>query len=364
MSLEPLNLAELDITQEARRQVEICNACRYCEGFCAVFPAITQKRAFADGDITQLANLCHNCQGCFHACQYTAPHEFNLNLPAILAEARQDSWDRFAWPVAFCGAFQRSGLAIGLALIAGFAVIFAALTALRPADGQGFYAYLSHGGMVALFAPAFLAPLAVIGIGLRRYWQEVGGAPLRVVHLIAAVKAAAVMRNLDGGQGQGCNFEDGDRFTNKRRYAHQMVMYGFLLCFAATSSATIMHYALGMAAPYGLLSLPKLLGLPGGVLLSLGTVWLVSLKLRANRALGAASAWGGEMAFVVLLGLTGFTGLLLWYVTGTGLVGMVLAVHLGAVLAFFVTTPYSKMVHGFYRLAALVRDAQTKTKGL
>ncbi len=47
-----------------------------------VFPAITRERAFADGDITQLANLCHNCRGCYYACQYTEPHEFALNLPA------------------------------------------------------------------------------------------------------------------------------------------------------------------------------------------------------------------------------------------------------------------------------------------
>ncbi|WP_050526676.1 tricarballylate utilization 4Fe-4S protein TcuB [Pseudorhodobacter aquimaris] len=360
MSLETINLAGLDLTQEARRQVEICNACRYCEGFCSVFPAIAEKRMFADGDITQLASLCHNCQGCYHACQYTAPHEFNLNLPAILAEVRHDSWDRFAWPRAFAGAFQRSGVAIGLALVAGFALLFAALVALRPESGEGFYAFLAHTAMVAIFAPAFLGPLAVIAIGLRRYWVEVGGAPIRLSHLRAAFASAATMRNLGGGQGQGCNFENGNRFSNKRRMAHQMVMYGFLLCFAATSSGTLMHYLLGMEAPYGLFSLPKLLGVPGGVLLTLGAVWLVSLKMRSEKALGAASAWGGEMAFVILLGLTGFTGLALYAATGTALVGPLLAVHLGAVLAFFLTTPYSKMVHGFYRLAALIRDAQTK----
>ena len=58
-----------ETTQEARRQIEICNACRYCEGYCALFPAITRQKAFADADITQLANLCHNCRGCYYACQ-------------------------------------------------------------------------------------------------------------------------------------------------------------------------------------------------------------------------------------------------------------------------------------------------------
>ena len=69
---------------EAVRQLQICDACRYCEGYCAVFPALHRKRAFADGDITQIANLCHNCRGCYYACQFTEPHEFDLNLPGIL----------------------------------------------------------------------------------------------------------------------------------------------------------------------------------------------------------------------------------------------------------------------------------------
>ena len=28
---------------EVARQMQICNACRYCETFCAVFPAMTRR---------------------------------------------------------------------------------------------------------------------------------------------------------------------------------------------------------------------------------------------------------------------------------------------------------------------------------
>ena len=31
---------------EANRMLQICNACRYCEGFCAVFPAMTRRIEF------------------------------------------------------------------------------------------------------------------------------------------------------------------------------------------------------------------------------------------------------------------------------------------------------------------------------
>jgi citrate/tricarballylate utilization protein len=37
--------------------------------------------------------------------------------------------------------------------------------------------------------------------------------------------------------------------------------------------------------------------------------------------------------------------------------GLLLVVHLSAVLALFVTLPYGKFVHGLYRAAALVKFA-------
>jgi citrate/tricarballylate utilization protein len=134
-------------------------------------------------------------------------------------------------------------------------------------------------------------------------------------------------------------------------------MYGFLLCFASTSVATVMHYGFDMPAPYGLLSLPKLLGISGGLLLVAGCVALIRLKLRADRSLGASAAFGGEMAFVGLLGFTGFSGLTLYALGHTPALPILLAVHLGAVLAFFLLTPFTKMAHGFYRLTALTAEA-------
>jgi citrate/tricarballylate utilization protein len=352
--------AETGAIAEARRQSEICNACRYCEGYCDVFPAMFRERVFSDGDITQLANLCHNCQSCYYACQYTPPHEFALNLPAALAEVRAESWERFAWPGVLGRVFQRSGVALAMALVAGVALIVLILRALAPVDGTGFYAYLSHGVMVAMFAPAFLFPILALSIGVRSYWAEVGGALPRWNHLREALRRAATLKNLSGGQGQGCNFEKGDRYSNSRRYAHQATFWGFLLCFAATVSGTILHYGFAAEAPYGLFSLPKLLGVPGGVLLSLGAIGLAWLKGRADPALASPARRGGEMAFVLLLGFTGLSGLALYAATGTALVAPLLALHLGAVLALFLLTPYSKMAHGAYRFAALMRDAQVR----
>lgn len=83
---------------ETARIMQICNACRYCEGFCAVFPAMTQSREFDVADTAYLANLCHHCGACYYACQYAPPHEFGVNVPAVLAERRAETYADYAWP--------------------------------------------------------------------------------------------------------------------------------------------------------------------------------------------------------------------------------------------------------------------------
>ena len=347
----------LDLIQEARRQIEICNACRYCEGFCSVFPAMTRQNSFADGDISQLANLCHNCRGCYYSCQYTEPHEFALNLPAALAEVRVESWERLIRPRRLAALFQTHGVAMAAVAVIALAAFFWALVAFKPTRGDGFYAHLAHGTLVAIFLPAFVAPLALIALALRDYWREVGGGRLRLRHLGVALRDAARLKNLSGGQGQGCNFEQGDRYSDRRRVYHQLMMYGFVLCFASTSSGTVMHYALGWQAPYPIWSLPKLLGIPGGVMMVVGGAGLGWLKTKADPALGAARVWGGEMAFLLLLVAVALTGLVLYAATGTAAVAPLLAIHLATVLTLFLLMPFSKMVHGFFRLAALVVEA-------
>ena len=84
-------MPDLELFGEANRQLSICNSCRYCEGYCPVFRAIETRRDFANGDVMYMANLCHDCRACFYACMYAPPHEFAINIPKILADARTAS---------------------------------------------------------------------------------------------------------------------------------------------------------------------------------------------------------------------------------------------------------------------------------
>lgn len=98
----------------------------------------------------------------------------------------------------------------------------------------------------------------------------------------------------------------------------------------------------------------------GGVLLSVGTALLFWLKLRADPELGVKTATMAEYVFIALLFLVSTSGLLLYGFSGTVFAGFWLIIHLALVATFFLSIPYSKMVHGFFRMASLCREAQLK----
>lgn len=344
---------------EAERQLSICNSCRYCEGYCAAFQGLTRYRSFDTATVSHLANLCHNCRGCYYACQYTEPHEFNLNIPALFANVRAQSWEEHVWPQQVTRVMQRK-IWPYVALTIFFILVLSAGLGAPWLSSAAFYQSISHNTMVLIFLPLFVLPLIAMVFGIRSYWKSIGGDALQVKNITEAFKSAATMKQLSGGQGQGCNFEDTERYSSARRWAHQLTMYGFLLCFLSTSSATVYHYLLAYPAPYPFFSLPKLFGVFGGIMLTIGCAWLLHLKGKADSALGSEKRTQAEYAFTGLLLLVGLTGLLLYWSKGTPLAGGLLIIHLAVVATFFVAIPYSKMAHGFFRLAALCREAQLK----
>jgi citrate/tricarballylate utilization protein len=67
-----------------------------------------------------------------------------------------------------------------------------------------------------------------------------------------------------------------------------------------------------------------------------------------------------DLALLVLLFLTSLTGLVLLAARATPVMGVLLAVHFGVVLALFLALPYSKFVHAGYRFAALIKYARER----
>ncbi len=164
------------------------------------------------------------------------------------------------------------------------------------------------------------------------------------------------LKYLDGGHGEGCNDAD-DRFTLWRRRWHHFTFYGFLLCFAATCVATLYHYVLQRHAPYPLASLPVLLGTAGGIGLLIGPAGLLWLNLRRHPLHGDAAQRPMDRGFIALLLANSLTGLALLAWRDSGAMALLLAVHLGFVMALFLTLPYGKFAHAVYRVAALLKYA-------
>jgi len=352
--------------REAERLMRICNACRYCEGLCAVFPAMEMRRNFAASDLNYLANLCHQCGACYSDCQYSPPHEFAVNVPAALARVRHDSYDDYAWPRVLGALFDHNGLWIAsiaalsvAAFITGF-VHWRDPTVLFGEHAGNFYRLMPHRQMVWLFGGVSLYAILAMTLSVRAFWRDIRGGEAGKPAPQAA-HDAATLRYLGGGGG-GCTSES-EKPSRLRRIFHHLTFYGFLLCFASTSVATLYHYMFGWKAPYPLLSVPVVLGTLGGIGLLIGPLGLFLLKRGRAPFLTDQRPLGMDTAFLTMLLLTSVTGFALMLLRDTQFMGLLLALHLGVVFALFLTLPYGKFVHGLYRFAALMKYSNERRSG-
>jgi citrate/tricarballylate utilization protein len=362
---KPMSLDAL--IEDAQRVLRVCNACRYCEGFCAMFPAMARRLEFTENDVMYLGNLCHNCGSCLYACQFSPPHEFQVNVPRLMARVRGETYRRYAWPGFLGKLYEQNAVAVSLISALSIALIFWLAGALSNperffaahSDAQGsFYALMPHNLMAGVFGAVFVFSGIAMLIGFLRFWPFMGeelGSFFRGRPLAEGLHDAFTLKNLGGGvENEGCTYPN-EQKSRVRKVFHHFTFYGFMLCFAATSVATLYHYLLGRPAPYPVTSLPVLLGIVGGIGLLIGPAGLLWIKAKRDPQLATASQTGMDAGFLVLLFMISLTGLGLLIWRESGAMGTWLAIHLGFVMALFLTMPYGKFVHALYRVAALVR---------
>jgi citrate/tricarballylate utilization protein len=403
-----------DPTAEGARVLTVCNACRYCEQYCPVFTAMEQRLTFANADVNYLANLCHNCGECLYACQYAPPHEFAINVPQALARARVQSYVQYAWPAPLGAAFKHHGVLTATLLAAVMILVLAAAAfatnpsaVLDAGTAADFYGVVPHAAMVALFGSVFVFVVVALAIGARRFWRDLDRSPASIAPGLSTVRRPATISGPSaipdpsaipgkstardttsptasavpgaiarGGaalralrdivtlrhlraSGEPCATAEDVRTPWRRRF-HHATFYGFLLCFASTVVAAFYH-GLGREAPYAYASVPVLLGALGGIGLLAGPLGLLLQRRGRDPALSDAAQENLDRAFLVLLWLTSASGLLLLALRHHPAMGILLLVHLGVVLALFLTLPYGKFVHGIYRAAALLKHAREET---
>ena len=160
--------------------------------------------------------------------------------------------------------FNRNGTVVSLIAALGIAVVLI-LSMLLNGPGDIFGAHGTEPGsfydIIPLWAmqisgvATFGFSLVALAMGARNFWQDAG--PVDKVGAISAVIAlwdVLTLKNLGGG-GNGCN-DNSEAFSMRRRYLHHAMFYGFLLCFAATTTGFIYDTFLGWPAPYPFISAP------------------------------------------------------------------------------------------------------------
>jgi CitB domain protein len=354
------------LVREAERQLIICNACRYCEGLCAVFPALERRTVLGTGDVLQLANLCHDCRACYDACMYAPPHEFAINPPAILSAARLQSYQRYLWPRRVPRLFRgRIGVFTGMVLATIFCIAIAWVTsgpeALFRGPANGAYSPYE----VIPYEPFFLMGLlpavfaAVITyLAGRAYWREIGGRPAgagRVVPLLKAIWHSMALTNQRGG-GADCHYPRDDKPSPARRRLHITLVAGYGLCVVSTLSAAFLQDILHIDPPYPVLSVPVLSGTLGGIGITIGCIGLVMLKKDSSEATSVAEMNIKDYGLLSALFFLATTGLFTLMVRATAAYPLVLVIHMASVMLFTAMAPYSKLIHAVFRFQALVRD--------
>jgi citrate/tricarballylate utilization protein len=355
-----------ELTNEAERVLRICTACMYCDGLCAVFPAIAGKHEFLLSDLDYLANLCHNCRGCWNACQYAPPHEFAINLPQTLAEVRQRSYADYAVPAALGAGFRHNALVVA-AIVGGLTALVLIVTLLLvPANvlfaahrGPGsFYQVMPWPLMAGAAAAALIWAVVSIAISAATFWRAIKPRATTAATLRAlgpALSDIVTLRNLGGG-GPGCNDVD-ERLSQQRRSFHHIMVAGFAGTVISTMLAALYQNIFALAAPYPLDSLPVLAGSIGGATMLIGIGGLLWLEARADRAPSAAAEVRLNVVFLILLAVVVVSGFAVLALRDIAAMGVTLLLHLGIVIGTFAVLPVSKAVHGLYRALALLRSA-------
>src|SRR5262245_18230706 len=215
----PLSEQMEGLLEETRRQMIVCNACRYCEGFCAVFPAMELRRQFDDGDLIYMANLCFECRACYHACPYTPPHEYAVNVPQVFSALRVETYKEYTGVRILNRMFLGSPLRVALTGLILLGAFFALALGIQGSDavfgthtGEGaFFKVVPYYAMMLPALGLAIVWAGSLGIGAWRFWRFTDGDMKGLFDVQAFFKAtrdAAGLRYLSGG-GDGCNYPDG-----------------------------------------------------------------------------------------------------------------------------------------------------------
>lgn len=348
----------VDLLDRARQAMFRCNLCGYCSGYCIVFDQARDRFSLTNGDLTHLANLCHDCRACHNGCQYAPPHVFQIDVPVALGALRTYSYYQYGWPRPIAELFRdRPYAGLRIVCLAMLAALLAILIPRAQLSGDAgnqlsFYGIIPLHVMMLIGSLPMLWSVVAITISIRKYWRDIAPTvtrPYMGPQLLAVAADLLLLRHW-GKESRGCPDHTG-RMTMLRKYLHWILVYGLAFCGLATIAAAGYHHILDLTAPYALTSAPVLLGMSGGSAIIIGASGLMIHDIRGG------TRFTRDRSLAPSLLIVAATGLSLLAFRDTPVLALLLHIHLGAVSGFFLTLPYGHFLHAPFRGAALLRTA-------
>ncbi|HSN56567.1 MAG TPA: quinone-interacting membrane-bound oxidoreductase complex subunit QmoC [Candidatus Sulfomarinibacteraceae bacterium] len=366
-----------------------CYQCATCSSVCELAPADApfprrQILLAQWGLFDQLMGdpapwLCHQCNDCSVRC----PRE--VNPGDIMASLRAMVVEKLAFPSVLgdlVGNVRKTWPLLVFGPILFWAVLLGITTGFGPVEthhglqpgptmGQYFYdAWVPHSLIyIVNFAAVGFVCLALFVSGTR-FWKMTGNQQKRSGSFVGALFGAV------GDIALHRKFSSCERGVPKRRWGHFMVMWGFVGAAVASGFAVVFLYAdtppfswffllpffEDIGYPVPITHWNKLLANISAVLLVIGGILLFVNRLRrGDKLVGQTTAFDRFFLWLVLsVIVTGVLTQVFRYTIAEPMVGFaVYVVHLGVVLSLFLTLPYSKFAHIFYRTLAMLHERMT-----
>ena len=337
------------IYDEARRQLSICNACRYCEGYCAVWDEIENMNVFTNSNVQHLSNLCHDCRECFTVCPYTDPHEFSLNIPKLFSIVRYDSYNDHIKPSFMKKAFRNQSplwiSVIGVTLLLSFILefintsgnLFAPISisnmgAIIPDIEFKFFSFVLYAYLLIMWS--YEGYFYYRSISPEKTRKQKRG-------LAIAIYDALSHKFFKGG-GAGCNYPE-EKNRSYRLIFHPMIFFGFIIDLIAILFYS--NFNVIITIIYTLGSLLMVIG-SGGL--------LVGNFISKKKAPSLNSGEFGNQ-FIIALLITGVTGFMLPVVSRTILFIVIFGIHIAFIASILILAPYSKFLHPVFRFISLLK---------
>lgn len=354
--------AEQGLLDEATRQFTICNACRYCEGYCPVWPAAHMRTLITNPDSVYLSNLCYDHRDCYYACPFVEPtHEFALNIPKVTRQVRKETYRNLTADFTSTAARKASLLALTIMPVIAIWLIF--FHNVYSPGAFSFYNLVPK--ITTIVASTLLSVYLIVLMALfvKRYvgiieqdsGKAISGTPgyLGIKNIFGTIKDVIIHRW----------FSDihypSDGESNLRKLNHALIFFGFGLDFLSTTLGFLYEDIMKIPSPYGLFSPVVMAGLAGGLMIAIGAVSSLSVRSYSSGKQDFMEISGFDTLFAIMLLLVAVTGIsvLMTRLYSTTVISYTsLLVHYSIIYILFVTTPFtSNFLHIAARFTSLLK---------